>query len=197
MHCPWRYLCESALLCFAICYLLIPLTCFLYACQVQMKNRNFRNYTVQDLVNKMKKLRQKYKQEKDKSSRSGTGKRKEWKLFEIIDRTLCDKPQVKPPLVIDSSVCTYCMVSLTSLLKRVSSFPFLYRPKLEKIRASWTLPGHPTATSLKSIARNRGHFASVFIGQRSMLYCSGIKTKWRRGLRRLIKGETSSIQNTE
>ena len=37
------------------------------------------------------KLRQKYKQEKDKSSRSGTGKRKKkWKFFEIIDRTLCD-----------------------------------------------------------------------------------------------------------
>ena len=45
-------------------------------CQVQMENRNFKSYTVQDLVNKMKKLRQKYKQEKDKSSRSGTGKRK-------------------------------------------------------------------------------------------------------------------------
>ena len=34
------------------------------------------------------------------------------------------------------------------------------------------------------IARNRGHFAPAFIGQRSMLYCSGITTKWRRGLRR-------------
>ena len=68
-----------------------------------MENRNFKTYTVQDLVNKMKKLRQKYKQEKDKSSRSGTGKRKKWKFFDIIDRTLSDKPQVKPPLVIDSS----------------------------------------------------------------------------------------------
>ena len=48
-----------------------------------------------------------------------------------------------------------------------------------------------------NIARNRGHFAPAFIGQRSMLYCSGIKTKCRRGLRRLIKGETNSIQNTE
>lgn len=57
---------------------------------------------MQDLVNKMKKVRQKYKQEKDKSSRSGKGKRKKWKFFEIMDRTLCDKPQVKPPLVIDS-----------------------------------------------------------------------------------------------
>ena len=56
-----------------------------------MENKNFKSYTVQDLVNKMKKkLRQKYKQEKDKSSRSGIGKRKKWKFFEIIDRTLSD-----------------------------------------------------------------------------------------------------------
>ena len=68
-----------------------------------MENRNFKNYTVQDLVNKMKKLRQKYKQEKDKSRRSGTGKRKKWKFFDVMDTTLCDKPQVKPSLIIDSS----------------------------------------------------------------------------------------------
>ena len=68
-----------------------------------MENRNFRSYTVQDVVNKMKKLRQKYKQEKDKSSRSRTGQRKKWKVFEMIDRALCDKPQVKPSLAIDSS----------------------------------------------------------------------------------------------
>ena len=55
-----------------------------------MENTNFKSYIVQDLVNKMKKLRQKYRQEKDRSNRSGTGKRKKWKLFEIIDRTLCD-----------------------------------------------------------------------------------------------------------
>ena len=76
VHCPWRYLCESALFCFGICHLAIPLTCFLYVCQVQMENRNFKSYTVQHLLNKMKKLRQKYKQEKHKSSRNGTGKRK-------------------------------------------------------------------------------------------------------------------------
>ena len=38
--------------CFAICYLLIPVTCFFYVCQVQMENRNFKSYTEQDLVNK-------------------------------------------------------------------------------------------------------------------------------------------------
>lgn len=41
-----------------------------------MENINFKSYTVQDLVNKMKKLRQKYKQEKDKSSRSGNRQKK-------------------------------------------------------------------------------------------------------------------------
>lgn len=68
-----------------------------------MENRNFRNYTVQDLVNKMKKLHQKYKQEKDKSNRSGTGKRKKWRFFDIMDTTMSDKPPVKPSLIIDSS----------------------------------------------------------------------------------------------
>ena len=46
-----------------------------------MENRNFKTYTVQDLVNKMKQLQQKYKQEKDKSSRSGTGKRKKMEVL--------------------------------------------------------------------------------------------------------------------
>ena len=68
-----------------------------------MENRNFRNYMVQDLMNKIKKLCQKYKQEKDKPNRSGTGKRKKWRLFDMMDVTMSDKPQVKPPLVIDSS----------------------------------------------------------------------------------------------
>ena len=38
----------------------------------------------------------------------------------------------------------------------------------------------------------QGHFAPVFIGQRSILYCSGINQDFQE-----IKGETSSIQNTE
>ena len=38
-------------------------------------------FCVEDIVNKMKKLRQKYKTEKDKAKRSGTGKGKAWKFF--------------------------------------------------------------------------------------------------------------------
>ena len=49
-----------------------------------MENRNFKSYTVQDLVNKMKKLRQKYKQEKDKSSRSETVKRKNGSSLKLL-----------------------------------------------------------------------------------------------------------------
>ena len=58
---------------------------------------------MQDLVNKMKKLRQKYKQEKDKSNKNRTGRRKKWKCFDIMDTIMSDKPQVKPPLIFDSS----------------------------------------------------------------------------------------------
>ena len=69
-----------------------------------MDNRNLKHFTVQDLINKMKKLRQKYKEEKDKANKSGTGRRRKWVFFDRMDRILCDRPQVKPPLVIDSSV---------------------------------------------------------------------------------------------
>ena len=92
-----------------------------------MENRNFKNFTVQDLMNKMKKLRQKYKQEKDKSRRSGTGRRKKWKFFEIMDRTLCNKPQVKPPLVIDSSASSTAELpeTVNDVNSEISKFSFL------------------------------------------------------------------------
>ena len=98
VHCPWRYFCESFLLCFATCYLEVNSPYLLFVCKSGPNGKKkFKRYTVQDLVSKMTKLRQKYKQEKDNSSRSGTGKRKKWKFFEIIDRTLCDiSPSVSP-----------------------------------------------------------------------------------------------------
>ena len=56
-----------------------------------MENRNFKTYTVQDLVNKKRKRCDK---NINKSKRSPAGveqaKEKKWKFFEIIDRTLCD-----------------------------------------------------------------------------------------------------------
>ena len=67
-----------------------------------MENRNFRNYTVQDLMNKMKKLHQKYKQEKE-FKQEWNRKRKKWRFFDIMDAAMSDKPQVKPPVIINSS----------------------------------------------------------------------------------------------
>ena len=53
-------------------------------------------------MNKVKKLRQKYKTEKDKKRRSGTGKGKEWKFFSKLDAFLSTKPNVEPLIVVDT-----------------------------------------------------------------------------------------------
>ena len=55
-----------------------------------MENRNFKTYTVQDPVNKMKKLQQKYKQERQVQQEWNRQKKKKRKFFEIIERKLCD-----------------------------------------------------------------------------------------------------------
>jgi hypothetical protein len=49
-------------------------------------NGKYRGFTFRadDVINKMKKLRQKYKVEKDRSSKSGRGRRKPWKIFSIF-----------------------------------------------------------------------------------------------------------------
>lgn len=60
-------------------------------------------FRVEDIVNKMKKLRQKYKNEKDKAKRSGTGKRKPWKFFAKMDCILGYRPNIQPPFLLDSS----------------------------------------------------------------------------------------------
>ena len=53
----------------------------------------------------MKKLRQKYKSEKDKQRKSGNGSvKKEWKYFSKMDIILSHRHNVTPPSVIDSSV---------------------------------------------------------------------------------------------
>jgi hypothetical protein len=66
------------------------------------KNGQCEGFTPRDVVNKVKKLRQKYKAEKDKKRRSGTGKGKEWKFFSKLDAFLSTKPNVEPLLVVDT-----------------------------------------------------------------------------------------------
>ena len=51
--------------------------------QLQSKGHEF---TVKEVINKMKKLREKYKMEKEKSRKSGNGiAKKQWKYFRKID----------------------------------------------------------------------------------------------------------------
>ena len=67
-----------------------------------MENRGFL-FKVQDIINKMKKLRQKYKTDKDKTTKSGTGRKKPWKFFQKMDEILVHRPTTRPPTCLDSS----------------------------------------------------------------------------------------------
>ena len=55
------------------------------------------------MINKIKKLRLKYKAEKDKSRKSGNGAGRKWKFFDSLDRFLATRPSVTPLAVYDSS----------------------------------------------------------------------------------------------
>ena len=50
----------------------------------------------------MKKLRQKYKSEKDKRRISGRNRSKEWKFFQKMDAFLSKKHNIEPPVIIDT-----------------------------------------------------------------------------------------------
>ena len=68
-----------------------------------MENRGF-TFRLDDIINKMKKLRQKYKMEKDKKNKSGSGRNKPWKFFGKLDEILATRPNTQPHVVIDSSL---------------------------------------------------------------------------------------------
>lgn len=61
-------------------------------------------FTVKEVINKMKKLRQKYKMEKDKSRKSGNGTaKKQWKYFSKIESIIMsEKHIVNPPSIVDT-----------------------------------------------------------------------------------------------
>ena len=59
---------------------------------------------VSAIINKLKKLRVKYKTEKGKLKKSGTSRpKKGWKFFEKMDAIYKENPSIQPPYVIDSS----------------------------------------------------------------------------------------------
>ena len=69
--------------------------------QVQLQSKGY-EFTVKEVINKMKKLRQMYKTEKDKSRKSGNGTaKKQWKYFSKIDSIMSEKQIVSPPSIID------------------------------------------------------------------------------------------------
>lgn len=60
--------------------------------------------TVAAITNKLKKLRAKYKTEKDKLKKSGTSRpKKPWKFFDNMDRIFKDNPSIQPQYLLDSS----------------------------------------------------------------------------------------------
>lgn len=67
-----------------------------------MEGKGFEGYTLKEVINKIKKLRQKYKEEKDKARRSGNGACKRWKFFNEIDSFLTTRHNVNPPTVVDT-----------------------------------------------------------------------------------------------
>ena len=50
----------------------------------------------------MKKLRQKYKTEKDKTKKSGNGRSNKWLFFEQMDRFLSQRHNVTPVALVDT-----------------------------------------------------------------------------------------------
>lgn len=60
------------------------------------------SFSVKEVQNKMKKLRQKYKAEKDKTRRSGSNRGKQWKFFNNMDAFLSRKHNIEPPVIIDT-----------------------------------------------------------------------------------------------
>lgn len=70
--------------------------------QHQLEEKGYKGYTLKEVINKIKKLRQKYKQEKDKAKRSGNGACKKWKFFNDIDLFLTTRHNVTLPVVVDT-----------------------------------------------------------------------------------------------
>lgn len=69
---------------------------------MQLNQKGITEYTLKEVVNKIKKLRLRYKSEKDKTRKSGQGAGKKWKYFDAMDRFLAQRPSVTPLAVNDT-----------------------------------------------------------------------------------------------
>ena len=68
----------------------------------QLRAKGYADFTLKEVVNKMKKMRQKYKSEKDKTKKSGNGRSKKWAFFEQMDRFLSQRHDVTPVALVDT-----------------------------------------------------------------------------------------------
>ncbi|CAH3170148.1 unnamed protein product [Porites lobata] len=55
------------------------------------------------ILSKIRKLRQKYKEEKNKAKKSGRSRGRKWKFFHKMDSIMGHRANISPPLVLDSS----------------------------------------------------------------------------------------------
>ena len=88
--------------------------------QLQLEGKEFTELTLKGIVNKMKKLRQKYKVEKDKTRKSGNGRYKKWKFFDQMDSLLSHRHNVMPLVVLDT-MATECQGNETDHLDQTLS----------------------------------------------------------------------------
>lgn len=54
-------------------------------------------------MNKVKKLKQRFKKEADKKNKTGNGRGKPWKFFTQLDEIIGHRPNVTPQFFIDTS----------------------------------------------------------------------------------------------
>ena len=70
--------------------------------QTHLHEKGFTSYNITNTINKIKKLKQRFKQEADKKKRSGNGRCKEWKFFTNLNEILGHRPIVQPEFCIDA-----------------------------------------------------------------------------------------------
>ena len=108
-----------------------------YGFQAKLQSNGFcEGFSVKEVTNKMKKLCQKYKAEKDKTRRSGSNRGKQWKFFQNIDAFFCRKHNIEPPVIIDTMSERESAISVPSKwkLQKVLFFSYaLFALKLKHI----------------------------------------------------------------
>lgn len=67
-----------------------------------MEKKSITGFTTKEVINKVKKLRQKYKEEKDKTKKSGNSRQRKWKYFDEIDVFMSQRHNVTPPCIVDT-----------------------------------------------------------------------------------------------